>query len=687
MLLKSVKLENIRSYLNQTISFPSGSVLLSGDVGSGKSSILLAIEFALFGIRRKHLSGSSLLRHGNNQGSVELAFDIDGKEVIVKRVLKRGKKDIQQDSGYIVINGIKKQGTAVELKTDILNLLGYPKELITKSKNLVYRYTVYTPQEEMKQILTEEQDERLDTLRKVFGIDRYKRIRENSTIIIRELKDKIKQGNVRIEDLENKKKQKEERKKQVSELDLRLKELAPKLEDIGRKINESKEGLKQIEEKIKEQLGIKKELELCDVQLRNKLEQREENKKREEEFTKQINLLKEEVKGKTEVNIEKLREEIRENEKQIESENKKIFETRSKINEFEIRKRNSSEIKTKILSINKCPTCEQDVSKEYKESVLTRENQLIQKCDIRIKELTEEIAGVERRLQVYNQELNNKKKNEQEFSVIKLRIDSLKEKENNLKNISLMQEKIKEEIGRINTKKLELSKKVVEDNEIEEANNKLRQKIDSLVNEDTNLKISKAKFEREKEVINRDLVVLDKEIEEKIKIKKRIGYIVELQNWFDSYFIKLMSTIEKQVMLNIYHEFNELFQNWFGMLMEDESISARLDEEFIPIIEQNGYETDISHLSGGERTAAALAYRLALNKVINDLMKGIKTKDMIILDEPTDGFSSEQLDKVRDVLEQIGVNQTIIVSHESKIESFVDNVIRINKNEHVSEVI
>ena len=183
------------------------------------------------------------------------------------------------------------------------------------------------------------------------------------------------------------------------------------------------------------------------------------------------------------------------------------------------------------------------------------------------------------------------------------------------------------------------------------------------------------------------MILLNKEIEEKTEIKKKINYLGELQNWFEKYFIKLMSTIEKQVMLNIYHEFNELFESWFGMLMEDESISARLNEDFTPIIEQNGYETDIAHLSGGERTAAALAYRLALNKVINDLMKDIKTKDMIILDEPTDGFSSEQLDKVRDVIDQIGLNQVIIVSHESKIESFVNNVIRINKNEHVSEVI
>ena len=57
-----------------------------------------------------------------------------------------------------------------------------------------------------------------------------------------------------------------------------------------------------------------------------------------------------------------------------------------------------------------------------------------------------------------------------------------------------------------------------------------------------------------------------------------------------------------------------------------------------------------------------------------------------MLDEPTDGFSSEQLDKIRVVLEQLNIKQIIIVSHESKIESFVDNVIRINKNEHISEV-
>ena len=58
----------------------------------------------------------------------------------------------------------------------------------------------------------------------------------------------------------------------------------------------------------------------------------------------------------------------------------------------------------------------------------------------------------------------------------------------------------------------------------------------------------------------------------------------------------------------------------------------------------------------------------------------------MILDEPTDGFSSEQLDKIRDVLNELALEQIIIVSHERKIESFVDHVIQVRKEEHVSSV-
>jgi exonuclease SbcC len=67
------------------------------------------------------------------------------------------------------------------MKMRIIELLEYPKEFAKKS-NLLYKFTVYTPQEEMKSIIQERPEVRLDTLRHIFVIDRYKRIKENSNI-------------------------------------------------------------------------------------------------------------------------------------------------------------------------------------------------------------------------------------------------------------------------------------------------------------------------------------------------------------------------------------------------------------------------------------------------------------------------------------------------------------------------
>ena len=39
MKLKKITLNNIRSYKHQEVEFPEGSILLSGDIGTGKTSI------------------------------------------------------------------------------------------------------------------------------------------------------------------------------------------------------------------------------------------------------------------------------------------------------------------------------------------------------------------------------------------------------------------------------------------------------------------------------------------------------------------------------------------------------------------------------------------------------------------------------------------------------------------------
>ena len=126
-------------------------------------------------------------------------------------------------------------------------------------------------------------------------------------------------------------------------------------------------------------------------------------------------------------------------------------------------------------------------------------------------------------------------------------------------------------------------------------------------------------------------------------------------------------------------DFSQIFSEWFSILVSD-NLSIRLDEEFTPVITNQDYEIDYDFLSGGERTAVALSYRLALNQILNSLLSKIKTRDLIILDEPTDGFSQEQLVKMRDIFEELKSEQMILVSHEQKLEGFVDNVIKIKKD-------
>ncbi len=193
MKLKKITLNNIRSYENQEIVFPEGSILLSGDIGSGKTSILLGIEFALFGLQPGQ-RGTSLLRNGKNEGGVIMEFEVDNSSIIIERTLKRG-KTVSQDYCSIIIDGERQEPSVSELKDKVLELLSYPKEF-SKKQNILYKFTVYTPQEEMKQIILQDPDTRVNTLRHIFGIDKYKKVLENTSMLASKLREekRVKEG-------------------------------------------------------------------------------------------------------------------------------------------------------------------------------------------------------------------------------------------------------------------------------------------------------------------------------------------------------------------------------------------------------------------------------------------------------------------------------------------------------------
>ena len=685
MLLKSIKLNNIRSYLDQKIDFSIGSLLLSGDIGSGKSTILLAVEFALFGSKPSELPASSLLRHGKNEGSVELSFELEGKNIIIKRNLKKGKNGIKQEVGYVITDGIKKELSPVEMKSQIFDLLGYPKDLVAKGKDLIYRYTVYTPQEEMKRILAEDTDTRLNTLRKVFNIDKYKKIRENSSIFLKSVKEKRKEFGGFISDLEEKKKELEQIKKEISDLDEKIKIIMPKVEKAKEDVNKKRKKISVYEDKVNELNKLRNGSTILDSDLNNIIKNHNKNNNDIERLIKQITELENNL-GKEEIiDSAVIKEKVQNLEYNLKKLNEELENIKQKLNEYGINKDKAEEIIDTVSKMEKCPLCLQNVEHEHKNSIKDWEIRNIIEAEQNIKVYSEKEKEIRHKSDSVEKEREVLRESESKIELIKLKMQNIKEKKQEKEDLEKGQIKIKEKIGEINTRKTEVNNQIDGRKNVEEDYKIVKAQLDIALEEEKKLDIEKVTLEKEKESSNRISKNLEEEIEKKSKAKEKLNYLVEMQNWLENYFANLMITIERHVMLQIYREFNELFKTWFNVLIEDETISVRLDDEFTPVIEQNGYETYVENLSGGEKTAVALSYRLALNKVINDIVTDIKTKDILMLDEPTDGFSSEQLDKVRDVLDQLNMQQVVIVSHESKIESFVDNVIKVGKEEHVSK--
>ena len=115
MILNSLIIDNIRSYDHEEVVFPRGISLFEGDIGSGKSTILMAIEFALFGL------GSQKAESINQELSEKTAeIDAANKVVIIKiqGELMSGKtadvdvsliRDKLNDAGSLVVNISKNQ--------------------------------------------------------------------------------------------------------------------------------------------------------------------------------------------------------------------------------------------------------------------------------------------------------------------------------------------------------------------------------------------------------------------------------------------------------------------------------------------------------------------------------------------------------------------------------------------------
>ncbi|MFT4313416.1 MAG: AAA family ATPase [Candidatus Woesearchaeota archaeon] len=809
MFVQKVVLHHIRSYTDATIEFSEGSTLLSGDIGSGKSTIFSAIEFGLFGLSRGDIEGSALLRNGEKRGFVEVWCIIQKKSVKIKRTLVRTKTGVNQETGTIEIDGSLEELSATEIRSRVLSLLQYPT-LSPKATSLLFRYTVYCGQEQMKHILHVNAENRIEIMRSIFALDKYRIVRENARTFSRNFKHYITRYQTKMEDftkvedeLENMQKQKDlfetqytqkeqeklvqqKKKKDAESVYLKMQELHTKyeqqkshleqmqkqLQTLGEKEQKYTRELEELNAKI-QNIDVKKPIAKPDEKIRIRVEEektsllkRISSYEKDREFAlsqkkvaeAQIGELEKKQKVLEEkiVQFDTFKNHIRElhkerktyqiHEKQKYAELLQTLQQKFQKKEYEL-----DDIQTQISIFHDhktCPTCKQQITDSYKNEIMQNhtktEHELItakkhlwdllnqtQKTYDTILEQEEKVRKIDRDIAVFTEKIAGESDVQIDLEDVKQKISAVKKEilqyEKNdtyvlddlRKQLAHCEENIaefrKQEIAFTQFQQRQVERDSVHKNSmyVSELQKTCIQEKKTLQAECEKLQLisfnqeefeqKKSQYIKEQEQYEQIISEVEKlkssltqciehvqklteQKAEKQNIQKKLSKYKSMDSWLHTLFIPLMQTIEQAKFQQVLQEFSHTFSHWFSILIEDESMYAQIDNSFSPIIIQNGCEMDIHSLSGGEKTSVALAYRLSIHNVINHIHTQIQTKDILLLDEPTDGFSHEQLDRVRIVLDELAVKQLFIVSHEPKIESFVHHVKKIQKKQHRSVV-
>jgi len=668
MIIKRLRLEGIRSYKKADLEFPLGKTLFSGDIGAGKSTILMAIEFALFGLGNSR--ASSLLRLGEPRGSVELEFEAKGNDYSVRRVLARKGSSVQQVEGRLRGPQGEDDYPATELKERILGILNFREPVDPKARSLIFQYAIYTPQEEMKAIIALGPSDRLSILRRAFGVDEYKLAMENATELVR----KIREKRTRFEGAAA---EVHALKREVADLDAKASKGDGELVGLDGSEREQEAALRQLETE-------KQGLHELEVQLASASKEREHTGREALNLKREADSLSAEAEG-----LERKERQLSSTAKSLgappsEKTVRELKVVLSSVREDITRHRASDvEMGTKIgqyesvAAKGRCPVCDREASAEEFAVLVSSLSTEKEKNSSHLERLETELSKTEELLDRVREYDSLLAKAKDDAALASDYRDEVLKKRDRLATV-------REGLAVAEKKQSELDDMVKVLKGETKGLEVLSKKIDSTQSDLKATRERAASLRSDVRKWREDAKQRADSIARKEKFAAKAISLGEREIWLEEFFVPTLESIERHVMTSINREFGACFQKWFGVLVEDSGKESRVDEDFTPMVDQDGYEQDVEFLSGGERTSVALAYRLALSQMVQKFADAGASS--LILDEPTDGFSKEQLGKVREILDEIANPQVIIVSHERELESFADQVYHVAKADGESKI-
>jgi len=687
-MITSIELGDFLAHSDTKLEFDNGVTVFVGHNGAGKSSIIDAITFALFG-QHTRKSNKGIIKRGSNQGYSKANFSVNGKSFeAVRKIDSKGTlsakfTEIIGDEKVEIAAGERKQ-FGESMTHEVEKSIGLDFEKL-KVASIVQ-------QGELNAIINAKPKEFKELLNAIIGIDKLDVASESMKAVNKEFREnvrsKIGYDDTHIEmlsqELEKYQKEIKESEPQKIQLEINQRKLKNEVEELREKIEieTPKVGkLNQLESRKKELVAYAKE---AIHEIQQEISENE-RKIRDCEGCFERASLKEDLESK----IQKV-------EQAIEDTLKKIQEMKSQTASLREKQLLAEKLQ---LKDNKCPVCDSNVEKL---------NPLFQKEHLKqeLSSLQEQIILKEKEHQMHNQK-------RKEFSE---KLQFARDAEATLRAHSISSkeqlEKIQEEIQlkKDNIQKIPSSTNLVEISQIDSHARTIFENISKLESETRGfdeqefLNLKNNVNDKQTELSNIDQqigAILEKILKGTEQIKNSKDAIAELK------IVKEYVTNLDVIQNNVFSRDGPVatsLRSWalnaisakaseYLALLNTKIQRIQLNEkarDISIICNSKSEELDLESLSGGEKVSVALSLRLGMANLL-----GASNLNLMILDEPTTHLDAERKKSLVGVLSQLSnisnsetPMQFIIITHDAEIfeDSTVEQIYKFESDEQGSKV-
>ena len=650
-MITKVRLQNWKSHLDSEFVFSKGVNALAGIMGSGKSSVMDAVCFGLFGSfpalqGKKVLLDGLVMSEPQERGSavVELEFAAGGKKYLVKRVIQKGKgseAELREDGE---IKEVSSRGVTREVE----RVLGMDYDIFSRA--------VYSEQNGLDYFLKIPAGRRREHLDRMLRLDRYEKARLEAVALQNRLKGGREEKLRVTADLE-----KEGLEGQIAGLDKELGELKQKLKFLEEERGLLEKKVGELEEQVAGQEEAEKELHDVFRRLEGLKGGLEEIRTREGKSRKI-------VRGRDLGNIDA---EVAKLEAGIEERREAADSLKEELHSSKERERLTAEQLEGIEQLeSSCPLCESEISKEKKAGLAKARKKTIQRLGEDIARKHSALFGIGADLERMEHMLGEKRVERERVSQA-------------FKEIMELEDKL-QEIMKV--------KGVYEKN------------IAGLEQKIAGKDISKAREELQ-EVVgrSREVVVECRELEARLSEKEESrGALVSRQELLEKYRKELekeelvSSQLEGfgQALKATQEELRKVFLQNVNSIMERiwqelypygdfESVRlAVVGGDYVLQLKRREWVDAEGSVSGGERSLACLALRVAFSLAFLPDLK------WLILDEPTHNLDSNTVRQLSEVLREKlpgFAEQVFIITHDPVLSEGMGTVYQLERNKAAGE--